>query len=106
VKVGWTENDPRNRLNNLQSANPVKLVLWGVIPGDRSLESEIHERLFPYLIRGEWFERQGALELLSEFISIEPKGDIQLTEDVEERSKDLKFLFEERKEDITYDDAA
>ena len=54
IKIGHSDN-PRNRLRGLQSANPFKLVLRGVIGGDRTDEQIMHNRLRPKRVRGEWF---------------------------------------------------
>jgi hypothetical protein len=56
VKIGLS-NAPTRRVSELQTGNPRALVLRHVIPGDRDVESGLHERFKPARIRGEWFGR-------------------------------------------------
>lgn len=39
----------------LQTASPEPLIVLGVSPGGVAREAEIHARLRPYLLRGEWY---------------------------------------------------
>ncbi len=55
VKIGKTNTPPEQRLAALQSANPLELVILGVIAGDDTLESELHQRFASLRIRCEWF---------------------------------------------------
>lgn len=55
VKIGHATKDVRHRLQSLQTASPVKLVLLGVMDGDRKREKEVHAVFAEYRIRGEWF---------------------------------------------------
>src|SRR5665647_308655 len=56
VKIGRS-NDPENRLAELQTGNPHKLVLYGVIDDvSHELETRLHQ-LFDHLhINSEWFK--------------------------------------------------
>ena len=54
VKIGLSKT-PTQRVSKLQTGNPRELILRHVIPGDRGVESGLHERFKPALIRGEWF---------------------------------------------------
>ena len=55
VKIGKS-NNPEKRLTELQTANPHKLVLYGVIDDVTSeLESRLHRILDPFRLEGEWF---------------------------------------------------
>jgi len=56
VKIGKS-NNPEKRLVELQTANPHKLVLYGVIDDVTSeLESRLHRILDPFRLEGEWFK--------------------------------------------------
>lgn len=55
IKIGWTDGHPSFRYSSLATASPCPLVTLGVIRGERSLESDIHN-LFGHLrSHGEWF---------------------------------------------------
>ena len=55
VKIGRSDN-PEKRLTELQTGNPHKLVLYGVIENvSQELESELHRILDPFRLEGEWF---------------------------------------------------
>jgi Meiotically up-regulated gene 113 len=56
VKIGLSKT-PVQRVSKLQTGNPRDLILRHVIPGDRGVESELHDRFKPARIRGEWFGR-------------------------------------------------
>ncbi|WP_324695475.1 GIY-YIG nuclease family protein [Novosphingobium sp. RL4] len=55
VKIGFTKQDPRVRLKQLQTGNPMKLKLLGWFPGTQREERGLHESLAAYRIGGEWF---------------------------------------------------
>jgi hypothetical protein len=57
IKIGFS-NRPDRRLPELQTGNPRELVLRHVIPGDTSVERQLHTRFEPARIRGEWFGRE------------------------------------------------
>lgn len=61
VKIGLT-NDPRGRLQHLQTSSPDELLLLAVVMGGRSLERAYHRFFAGCRIRGEWFERHEFLE--------------------------------------------
>ena len=56
VKIGLSKT-PTERVNKLQTGNPRELILRHVIPGDRGVENDLHERFKAARIRGEWFGR-------------------------------------------------
>ena len=56
VKIGLSKT-PTERVKKLQTGNPRELILRHVIPGDRGVENDLHERFKAALIRGEWFGR-------------------------------------------------
>ena len=55
VKIGWSY-DPKNRIDQLQTANPAKLCLLGSYPGSEGDERELHKSLSKHRVRGEWFK--------------------------------------------------
>jgi len=56
VKIGKS-NNPEKRLTELQTANPHKLVLYGVIDDvTPDLENTLHEILSDIRLKGEWFK--------------------------------------------------
>lgn len=56
IKVGFAKTDVLKRLYHLQIGNPVQLTLLGSIEGPVTDETIIHRLLYPWSIRGEWFE--------------------------------------------------
>jgi Meiotically Up-regulated Gene 113 (MUG113) protein len=56
VKIG-TSKSPARRTGELQTGNPRELILRHVIPGDRDVEEQLHDRFKAARIRGEWFGR-------------------------------------------------
>ncbi len=73
VKIGYTENNLKKRLIDLQSSNCDKLKILGYIKckdaiGAKIIEREIHERFRTDNIQGEWFEKNDhILSYVSEF---------------------------------------
>jgi Meiotically up-regulated gene 113 len=55
IKVGLNMGDVNGRIAQLQTGNPAILRLLEVVPGDRRLEWNFHERLAPSRVHGEWF---------------------------------------------------
>ena len=63
--------DIKKRLSSLQTGYPDDLVLLAKLPGDETIESEIHN-LFGYCrLRGEWFSPDNELLKLIEKIKDE-----------------------------------
>jgi len=60
IKIGQSDN-PQERLNQLQTANPYKLKLLWIYCGDSYSEAEIHKMFLQELIRGEWFHPSDSL---------------------------------------------
>ena len=61
VKIGFTSGKPEIRMKQLQTANPTKLRLIGVITdfdgkSGQEVESELHEKYKEYRQEGEWFQ--------------------------------------------------
>ena len=66
IKIGFTsKNDPKHRLGQLQTASPETLSLIGSFEGTFAVERKIHDFLRFHLVRGEWFDREPALAILS-----------------------------------------
>jgi hypothetical protein len=70
VKVGFSD-DATFRIGALQTGNPRKLVILGVIRGTRADERDLHARYIKDNILNEWFKP--TRELLEEF-DIDPEG--------------------------------
>jgi len=64
VKVGFSTN-PDARLRSLQNGSGAALSVLHVRPGTRRDEADLHKRLRPHRVHGEWFERQATLALLA-----------------------------------------
>lgn len=55
IKIGFTKEDARARLRDLQCANPEKLHLRAAFEGTRNDEKVLHAKFKHARIRGEWF---------------------------------------------------
>lgn len=55
VKIGYTKHSMKRRLEDLQIGNPVRLVVLGMIEGDRKAERAVHDRFIALHVQGEWF---------------------------------------------------
>ena len=53
-KIGYSYN-PDNRLKELQTGNPYHLELITTVPGDISIEKDIHSKFNHLKLKGEWF---------------------------------------------------
>ncbi len=60
VKIGISVN-VRERLAGLQTAIPVPLKTYAILPGGQLEEASLHRRFKAYRMSGEWFRRTGAL---------------------------------------------
>lgn len=56
IKIGFTSDDPKRRLNQLQTGNAATLRLLGSIRADISRERQFHSDLAEWRLQGEWFE--------------------------------------------------
>lgn len=73
IKVGYTANNPYQRLGAIQSDSPDELKLLGVINAPYWLEQEFHLILKPLNSHHEWFEDNKGLERFIRFHSQIPK---------------------------------
>lgn len=55
VKIGFTEGDAKQRVDNLQVGSPVDLLLIGAINGEREQEKELQNQFSALWVRGEWY---------------------------------------------------
>ncbi len=56
IKIGYTADDPKKRLGQLQTGNASALKLLGAIKGTSSRERELHAALAEWRMQGEWFQ--------------------------------------------------
>lgn len=56
IKIGFTADDPKRRLSQLQTGNASALKLLGAINGTSSQEKQFHADLSEWRLQGEWFE--------------------------------------------------
>jgi hypothetical protein len=66
IKVGWSTEVSR-RLATLQGAHWLTLVCHGAVPATMMEEAAAHQTLGRHRVRGEWFDRPAALDLLAAF---------------------------------------
>lgn len=67
VKIGYSSK-PRHRLSQLKVASPVALELVAIMPGDRAVERQLHDRFADSRKAGEWFaESRELAKLIKEF---------------------------------------
>lgn len=56
IKIGYTEGHPDFRLETIQTANPYRLIIMGVIPdAGRDIEHRLHCQFDHLAMMGEWF---------------------------------------------------
>lgn len=57
IKIGYTKNDAKKRLKQLQTSSPNRLFLLGYIEGDKTIEKKLHKKFYNSIVRinGEWF---------------------------------------------------
>ena len=56
IKIGYSNDNVKKRLEVMQSATSKPLHLIGTIEGTMEQEKALHSIFNPYIIRGEWFE--------------------------------------------------
>jgi hypothetical protein len=61
VKIG-VATKVNGRLSAMQVSNPDKVELLTCVPGDETLEGQLHRRFAKLHIRGEWFRYEGVLK--------------------------------------------
>ena len=57
LKIGYSSENIRQRVADLQTGNPYQLHLFGTLPGDLEAERALHDRWQHLHYRGEWFRR-------------------------------------------------
>ncbi len=55
IKIGYSKS-PKKRVGGLQTGNPHKLVLLGIVAGTEAEETAFHVRFAQYRMEGEWFK--------------------------------------------------
>ena len=56
IKIGYTGNNIKSRLSQLQTSNAKQLLVLTTVKGDMKDEKMLHARFSPYHITGEWFK--------------------------------------------------
>jgi hypothetical protein len=68
IKIGYTK-DIKARLQIIQSNNPEQIDILNIIMGTEKLESQIHNQLSKYKIRGEWYyPKQEVVNLMNQYV--------------------------------------
>lgn len=62
VKIGYTKENPSNRLYSIQVGNPYVLNIIGIMEGNVELERELHNTFKSMRLQGEWFSLNGIIE--------------------------------------------
>lgn len=73
IKIG-VAIDVKSRLSGIQTHNPNKLNVLGIIKGDVALERKLHKKFKKYNINREWFERSEELINFINSNTIKPKN--------------------------------
>ena len=79
VKIGYTNDNPEMRLQNLQIGNPKPLVLCKVIYGGKAKETTLHTRFGAYHERGEWYWLSREIK---RYIDSQPEYGIDITKHI------------------------
>lgn|SRR5574343_839653 len=74
IKIGYTDNDIKERLLALQTSSPYKLKVLAVMQGSMDAEQMLHELFSKYRLEGEWFSPN---EVLIDFIKTNASNEIQ-----------------------------
>jgi len=56
IKIGFTARFIEQRMQDLQTGSPDKLLFLGGLPGDVNEENAMHYRFRKFRLHGEWFE--------------------------------------------------
>ena len=72
IKVGYTTQEPRDRLYAMQTGNPERLNMLAAIPGGPELESAMHVAFAGYHIEGEWFRYEGDVKRVVDELAAHP----------------------------------
>lgn len=62
MKIGYSK-DPISRLHSMQSANPARLVMRGMVNASPDLEKAIHAAYKGIRVRGEWYRAEDAMAI-------------------------------------------
>jgi|ERR1017187_1075436 hypothetical protein len=60
VKIGFSKK-PILRLNKINSDAPFRCTLYGMMPGTRDQERQLHAELIAFKVHSEWFRHKGAV---------------------------------------------
>lgn len=73
VKIGYTRFSPWDRLLDIQSTHPRRLILMRVIKGDAGTERAAHKAFRCLRIKGEWFTYSDAMWDFGQSTDIGPR---------------------------------
>jgi hypothetical protein len=80
IKIGHTDQDVHERIQNLQTGNPYKIEVLCVVAGSVDDEHVLHFLFEEYRLVGEWFDVNDKLTELIQGL----KGDLLLQEYIQE----------------------
>jgi len=74
IKIGYAD-DPRARLDTLQTGCPQRLALLAYMDGGPHEERALHKRLAAHRIRGEWFKPNPELDEIMKAAKVPVDGE-------------------------------
>ncbi|MBW2003075.1 MAG: GIY-YIG nuclease family protein [Deltaproteobacteria bacterium] len=109
IKIGYSKNNIKDRMGELQVGSPELLTLIGVMEGNINKEKELHRKFKKYLIRGEWFRPSAEIKNFI-FENSDPDFDVEYTSneemitggiDLDEMINDIQINYIKRALDLT-----
>lgn len=98
VKIGTTKNvSIRSRISDMQTGNPNKMELLGIMLGDERVESNLHAHFSDIRQSGEWFLYSPELKTFIETFAITSPNEINNLEEKESmilsfRDKEVNYI--------------
>ena len=89
-KIGFSDN-PKKRLGGVQTGNPNKLRLYGVISGGVKKEKELHQKFYHLKKEGEWFSYAPEIKDYFDKVLLEESPEVLFPTKNVRRIIDLKF---------------
>lgn len=92
IKIGTTNSTfIRDRISALQTGNPIKIELLGVMLGGTSVERKLHEKFSKFRRSGEWFYYSDEIKEFIDSFAVTSSGVIKEIEGKEEEMIDFKI---------------